>query len=258
MPSDAEPQDRSWVSGDGRAQAFRRPDDRWQLSLPATAPDAWPGLVAELRRDASGTVITAAPSDDDLEPLLRGAGLLPARRIQHWTVPIDAERLARIGLVPGAGPAHTWHPSTHRLLRVTDAELTAVVGLDNVLRHEIPGTAGWHGTVADLRDELDSAAFDPQLYLIAQDERTGRLDGLIRVWLNDAGPRLGCIAVRASARGTRVTGALISAVAAVLTQRGYAEITAETDADNRAAVRLARRLGAAAGRIEVEWEVPTG
>lgn len=242
------------MSGDGAAQAIQRPDDKWQLRLPATATDAWPGLVDELRRDVAGTVITAASPDGELGHVLRAAGLLPVRRIQHWAVPIDTERLARIGLLAGDGPSPAWHPTAHRLLSVTDADLTAVVSLDNALRHEIPGTAGWQGTVTDLHADLDSAAFDPQLYLVAQDVRTGHLDGLIRVWLNDAGPRLGCIAVRASTRGTRVTGALIGAVATVLAQRGYRDITAETDADNHAAVRLARRLGAAAGRIEVEWE----
>lgn len=256
MPSAPGTQERFWASSDGHARALRRPDDKWQLQLPADTPGAWPDLVAELRRDVAGAVITAAPPDDDLEPTLRAAGLLPVRRIQHWIVPIDAERLARIGVLPGGRRPQGERPTTHRLLSVIDADPTAVVDLDNTLRHDIPGTAGWRGTVTDLREDLDSAAFEPELYLVAQDDRTGRLDGLIRVWLNETGPRLGCIALRTSVHGTRVTGALIAAVATVLTHRGFREITAETDANNRPAVRLARRLVAAAGPVEVEWEAP--
>ncbi|MDR7381851.1 GNAT family N-acetyltransferase [Promicromonospora iranensis] len=258
MTPETEPADPLWRSRDGRARAVRRPDGRWQLRLPATAQDAWPELVGELRQGVTGTVITTAPEDPWSAPLLRAAGLVPVRRIQHWSVPIDAEYLAHIGVLPGDEPASPRHPTAHRLLRVTDADPAAVVSLDNTLRHEIPGTAGWQGTEADLREDLASAAFDPELYLVVQDKRSGDYAGLIRVWLNEDGPRLGCVAVRPAVRGTRVTGALIRAVATELVRRGYHRIIAETAATHRAAVRLARRLGASATRVEVEWATPDG
>jgi GNAT superfamily N-acetyltransferase len=125
--------------------------------------------------------------------------------------------------------------------------------LDNALRDEIPGSSGWLGTVGDLRAELSDDDFDPELYLIAEHTSTGSYDGLVRVWNRRPVPRLGCVAVRADWRRSRLTTALLTAVARVLAGRGVREVTAETDEENRASMLLARRVGAVPGPVDVEW-----
>lgn len=245
--------DGRWTVEGGEAHAVRVPDGRWHVRLPPEREDIWATLLGQIHEDVGairpadprpheGELVVTADGDATAAQVaaLDAAGLAPARRIQHWTVPVGS--LAATGTVTADG---------HRLVPIDDADLERVVALDDALRDEIPGTAGWRGTVRFLQDEIDGE--DPSLYLIAEHTATGDYDGLIRVWNRARLPRLGCLGVRAGLRGSRVTAALLTAVGRVLADRGTTAVTTETDVGNHAVVRLARRLAAEPGRVEVEW-----
>ena len=216
------------------------------LRLPEDRPDAWPALVASIRLDVRGELVLEAAADAPavMADQLRVAGLTPRRRTQRWSIPVSVARLPHVA------------PDRHRLISVRDADLERVVNLDNALRDEIPGSSGWLGTVADLRAELSDDDFDPELYLVAEHASTGSYDGLVRVWNRRPTPRLGCVAVRSEWRRGRLTAALLGTVARVLAERGVPQVTAETDEENLASVRLARRVGAVLGPVDVEWVAP--
>ena len=236
----------TWESDGAQAHAVQRPDGQWYLRLPDRT-DTWPGLIESIARDTGGPLVTTEPEASDRESALRACGMVPRRRSRRWTIPVPPRGM-RTGALPE--PAE---PSHHTLISLADADLVRVADLDNALRAEIPGTVGWRGTAADLDDDMSTDAFDPALYLVARDDRTGAYDGLVRAWHNPDGPRLGCIGVRPQWRGPRLTVALLAAVGHVLADRGYEAVTAETDEENLPAVRLARRLGAHPGPVDVEW-----
>lgn len=86
--------------------------------------------------------------------------------------------------------------------------------------------------------------FDPATYLVAVEQRTGDYLGLMRLWLKEAGPRFGFLAVLPRWRRTRITYTLVATIFAEVGRRGYGEVVAEIDATNRASRAVAERAGA--------------
>lgn len=233
----------SWRTADGATlRGIRRPDGRWQLKLPEDRPKDWGTLVDAAVAGGCGTLLVSRPADQTLEQqrCLRGAGFRPCRTEVLWRIPIGPY-LAR--------PVR----SQHRFIPVTDLDVDAVTALDNTIRADIPGTEGWHGTVAELQETLEDPELDPALYRIAQHAKTGSLDGLIRVWNRTPEPRLGCIGVVRSWRRTSLALALVHSVAAPLLERGVAHITTETDSSNGASHLMAANHGGTQVGALIEW-----
>lgn len=109
--------------------------------------------------------------------------------------------------------------------------------LDDLLRQDVPGTDGWRWDPRDFHEE--TAAADPELYLVAVDEATGEYIGIARVW----GTRLGFVGVAREHRRRGIARALLSRVFAVLATRGIDEVTTEIDVDNVASRRTIEPLG---------------
>jgi RimJ/RimL family protein N-acetyltransferase len=86
--------------------------------------------------------------------------------------------------------------------------------------------------------------FDPRTYLVAIDETAGRHAGLVRVWKERSGHRLGLIGVVAGYRRRGVALALLAMAFQPLHEQGVGEVTAEVDPTNTACASLMRRLGA--------------
>jgi len=222
----------------GTLHAVTRPDRRCFVIFDDCRDDAYGPLLAaasaELDRDLYTTV------DEDDRPALRrltGLGFTIHRHEHNYRIVTDP---ARYGLtdVP--------LPSGVDLISAADADLDRLRELDDALRQDIPGTDGWRWDPEGFREQtLGGSDFDPALYVVAVDRGTGAYVGLLRVWMTRAGPRLGCLGVLPAFRRTRVTGALVAAVATTtLHDRGHREVVTVISADNRAANALLDRRAA--------------
>ncbi|MBD0338273.1 MAG: GNAT family N-acetyltransferase [Thermoleophilia bacterium] len=133
-------------------------------------------------------------------------------------------------------------PEGVRLVTADEVELERLRLLDDALRQDVPGTDGWRWEEAGFRGEFDDA-YDPSTYLVAVAE-DGEYVGLVRVWHNPAGPRLGMIGVLPGYRRRGVARALLASAFAALRARGLAEVSTEIDDDNEASKALLLPLGA--------------
>lgn len=238
---------RSWSTVEGVvARAVHRPDGAWLLRLPPESPDAWSALVEAATQDGCGTLLLDRPADqsEGHERALRLAGFTPVRTETKWRIPVAA-----IPITPAR--------AEHHVLPVTEFDPERVAVLDNAIRADIPGTAGWVGTGTQLTHSFDDADFDPALYLVARHPATGSLDGLIRVWNRHPEPRLGCIGVTPSWRRTSLALLLLQSVAGTLRDRDVTHITAETDDTNRASHLMALNHSGTAEEAVIEWRRPS-
>jgi GNAT superfamily N-acetyltransferase len=220
----------------GEVSAWLRPDDRCFLFFDTWRPDAYSPLTeavaADLRRDLYVTL-----DDAEFEALdaCAAAGFSVHRRESYYRIPTDP---AVTGLAAAAMPAGL------DVLSALDADIGRLRLLDDALRQDVPGSDGWRWDVTEFRSETFSPFFDPATYLIAVAPATGEYAGLVRVWRNRAGPRLGMIAILAPYRRRGAARALLRHAFAVLSARGEASATAEADDANVASVSLLTGIGA--------------
>jgi ribosomal protein S18 acetylase RimI-like enzyme len=158
--------------------------------------------------------------DDDAERWLT-AGWTIQRREDEYVVP-------------------TVPPAPHEFLHLEDTDLERLRLLDEELRQEVPGAAGWRWTHEDFVAETYSS---PSVYLV-----TPVYDGICRVWLRKPTPRLGFVGVRRPARSRGLGRALVTAALGETNALGFSEVTTEIDVENAASQALfhgfgARRIG---------------
>jgi ribosomal protein S18 acetylase RimI-like enzyme len=183
------------------------------------------------------TVLAAAPGplwavvgeDDAVQLALFGlAGFTEARREDEVMVPVRTGPAA----VPGLD-----------LVPATEVDVAGLARLDERLRADVPGCAGWVTDPAELRDQFARPYFDPRTYLVAV--AGGDLAGLVRVWRGREGvPRLGLVGVLPAYRRRGLATALLHRAFAPLAARGVPEVSAEVDAADTAAWALLRGFGA--------------
>jgi len=134
--------------------------------------------------------------------ILADAGFMAARRELKVEVDLN-EALAAIG--------DARLPPSVTAISAADAGLDRLRLLDDGLRDDVPGTAGWRSTPAEFTKEtFDPPAFNPATYLVAVDERTGEYIGLVRIWMNRSGPRIGMFGVLRAHRRRGITLALLA------------------------------------------------
>ena len=85
---------------------------------------------------------------------------------------------------------------------------------------------------------------DPATFLVAVDRASGQYAGLVRIWRNRAGPRLGLIATLTQYRRRGVARALLGRAFAVLAARGDTSVVGEVDDTNVTSLPLLTGLGA--------------
>jgi ribosomal protein S18 acetylase RimI-like enzyme len=222
----------------GELRALTRPDGRCFLVFVDCRDDAYGPLVteaaAELRRDLYTVV------DENDEPgrqRLIDLGFAVHRHEHEFRLATDP---SQYGLDHDVAS-----PPGCLLASAAEADLDRLRTLDEALRQDIPGTDGWRWTPEGFREQtFGGDDFDPATYLVAVESRTGAYVGLIRVWMNVTGPRLGCLGVLPAFRRTRVTRALVAAAATVLHDRGHRYVVTEISADNRSALALLTGRGA--------------
>jgi GNAT superfamily N-acetyltransferase len=227
-------EDRSVV---GVATARRRPDDRTFLRFAVSDVAAYQPLVlaadAELRRALTTHADGAAI---DHVNALAAAGF--ETEVVGEVFSIRFERA--LGLLRRA-----WTPSGYRLEGADDVAEDDLFVLDNELRNLVPGSDGWTGDRGAFREELRSPEFDAGTYLVAVEEGSGALVGLVRIWRNPSGPRLGLIGVLPQHRGKPIAAALLKEALSTAATWGFDSLSSETSPDNMHTYPRLRRMGAA-------------
>ena len=135
-------------------------------------------------------------------------------------------------------------PSGFGVLSAASADITWLRLLDDALRQDVPGCEGWRWDAEEFRAETFGPFFDPATYLVAVDRASGQYAGLVRIWRNRAGPRLGLIAMLAGYRRRGAARALLGQAFTVLAARGDTSAVCEVDDTNVASISLLTGLGA--------------
>ncbi len=221
----------------GSVTAFLRPDDRWFVRYDTGRQDALGALLGAVAGNTvSDLYVTVRENDADARDRLGGLGFSVNRRDGIYVIPTDPGR---------TGLTDVPLPDDFVAISAADADEDDLRLLDNALRQDVPGTDGWAWYPPDFHDETyDGGDFDPATYLVAADVNTGEYAGLVRIWVGPGRPRLGLVAVAGPYRRRGVARALLARTFRVLDERGRAEVTAEVDDQNTAALALVTGIGA--------------
>jgi RimJ/RimL family protein N-acetyltransferase len=213
-----------------------RPADVWTAEAAADA--------AELARRRGAPALAHIDEHSAAHDVLTAAGFVEFRRQAVVAISVE-EALAALGraeLPPGV-----------ELRSAADVDEDRLRLLDDELRQDIPGTPGWKSTREEFREHtFADPAFDPRTYLVAVDGESGEYLGLVRIWMNPGGPRLGAVAVRRGYRRRGIAAALVADALAAMRTSGATELTMEYDLQNVAARTLAERLGARRLGVRIE------
>lgn len=229
----------------GAVTAFLRPDDRWFVHFDtASRADSYgPLLAAVAENTVSDLYATIEDADDQALELFARLGFTVSRRESSYLIPVDPQV---------TGLRATADPEGVVIISATDAYEDQLRLLDDTLRQDVPGTAGWKWDPGDFREETFDQQFDPATYLIAVDTASGDYLGLVRVWDCPGVPRLGLIGVLRQHRRRGLASTLLARAFRVLHGRGKTEVTAEVDDTNTPSLSLLLRLGARRGGGSVE------
>jgi ribosomal protein S18 acetylase RimI-like enzyme len=220
----------------GEVSARLRPDNRWFVYFDTWRADAYPPLADAVARDLGRDLfITLQDAEYDALEACAQAGFAVHRRESCYRIPADPAVTGLAGAVLPAGLD---------VLSAADADITRLRLLDDALRQDVPGCEGWRWDAGEFRAETFSPFFDPATYLVAVDRASGQYAGLVRIWRNRAGPRLGLIATLARYRRRGVARALLGQAFTVLAARGDMNVVAEVDDTNVASLALLTGLGA--------------
>lgn len=216
----------------GSVTAWVRPDGRCFVSFSHCEPEARQPLLDAVAGVGHCELITTAPDDPATLSLYRSFGFEPARRETEYLISTDvaAARLAGVALPQGVS-----------VISPSDADLARLRLLDDELRDDVPGTAGWKWKAAAFEEETFGPQYDPALYAVAV--RDGEYVGLARVWKRPEKARLGMIGVLRSERRQGLARALMAHVVAALADRRVEAMTAEVDDANAASIALITGLG---------------
>jgi ribosomal protein S18 acetylase RimI-like enzyme len=236
----------------GEVSARLRPDNRWFLYFDTWRADAYRPLADAIARDLGRDLyVTLEDAEYDALDACAQAGFAVHRRESYYRIPTDS---AVTGL------AKAVLPDGLNVLSAANAHVTQLRLLDDALRQDVPGSEGWRWEAEEFRKETFSPFFDPATYLVAVNQASGQYVGLVRIWRNRAGPRLGLIAVLAQYRRRGVASALLGQTFAILAARGDTSVVGEVDDTNVASVSLLTGLGARryGGNMELIRRQPGG
>jgi GNAT superfamily N-acetyltransferase len=220
----------------GRGHALHRPDARVFISVDSWADDVFETLARAMIGDLARPLYTVV-ADDDREHLGRWArlGFVDNRRENEYAVPTAPATTGLGAAAPPPGVA---------LVGADRVDPARLHRLDERLRQDVPGYAGWSSSADEFRRAtLESPWFDPatSLVAVAQD---GEHLGLVRILGARRHPRLGLVGVLPGHRRRGIARALLAGAFGALDARGVGEVTAEADERDPAAGTLLRGIGA--------------
>ena len=138
-----------------------------------------------------------------------------------------------------------WVPAGFSIRPADAVDADRLFTLDNTLRHDVPGTAGWRGDREAFHAELREAPpFDPAGYLVAIHDANGEYVGLTRIWRNSNGPRFGLVGVLRQYRTTVIAAALMKQAVTATSRWGFETFTASTSPMNAVTYSRLRRMAA--------------
>jgi ribosomal protein S18 acetylase RimI-like enzyme len=230
----------------GRLSVLVRPDQRCFLVSHDCDADAYgPLLDAALAARDQDVYVELDEVVTDAQRACARRGFTVNRREHHYLLPTDP---ARTGLIRRGAP------NGLGIISAAQADADRLRKLDDALRQEVPGTAGWRNAPqAFLRQTFEHPQFDPATYLVAIHHGTGRYVGLVRVWITPGQARLGLIGVLPRWRRRGLAVALLAQAFGVLHDRGLLEATCEVDQTNTASNALMTSIGArrTGGHVEL-------
>jgi GNAT superfamily N-acetyltransferase len=219
----------------GRGHALHRPDGRAFISIDTWADDVFVALAGAMTADLPSPVYTVV-ADDDREHLGRWSmlGFRDNRREDEYAIPTAPEL---------TGLADAGRPTGVSLISAARADEDRLRRLDQELRQDVPGYAGWVNEPAEFhRLTAENRFFDPATNLVAVQE--GEYIGLVRIIGLPRQPRLGLVGVLPRFRRRGVARALLAAALRPLHERGVTTVSAEADESEPAARTLLRSIGA--------------
>jgi GNAT superfamily N-acetyltransferase len=260
---DEENQTRRWlaVTSEGIRATLNvscRPDGRFFMTLEHTPPmepllrELTQGAEQDLRASGVGYLYTLSRTG---HPWLEASGFQVSRREQQFELCLENipaktlnflersyKRLTKYGFEIASLAERQQEPQRdYKLWR-----------LDNELRQAVPGTTGWNSSFEQFyKDTLATRAFDPDTYLVASKDNDYL--GLLRIWLNPSGPRLGLIAVKAAYYRTGLALALVHHAVKTCIAKGLNCVTAESDSTNESVLALHRTLNSKGTGETLEW-----
>jgi len=231
----------------GSATAFLRPDDRWFVTFDTSQEESYQPLLRAVAANTGSDLYAVADETDEhaLETFTR-LGFTLNRRESNLLIPTN----------PQITGLHTFdEPEGIVIISAIDAYEDQLRLLDDALRQDVPGAAGWKWDPGDFHEETFDSQFNPATYLIAVEKDSGDYLGLVRVWDSPGRPRLGLIAILPPYRRRGLASVLLARAFRVLNERGTTEVTAEVDDTNSPSRSLLMRLGARriSGTIELVW-----
>lgn len=230
-----------WIAIDGgkvrgAVVARMRPDDRLFLSFVgdrAHTVGVLSGAATEHTRRPVHAFV--AESDSTIVGAFDAAGFHVGSVSEGFSLPFD-----RVVRALSKWPV----PTGFEVRTAAEVDLDRLFTLDNTLRQDVPGCDGWRGDRQMFRSEFEETPpYEPTAYLVAIDRVNDEYAGLIRIWRNVTGPRVGLIGVARQYRNTSIAAALLRQAIAAASTWGHESFVAETSPTNRVIHRRLERLG---------------
>jgi RimJ/RimL family protein N-acetyltransferase len=238
----------AWVGDDpvGGLAVWLRPDGRRQLMFHDVEPEAYRALV-DAAGETPSDLVLMDEEDTAARLILGGLGFHQKRSERVYEVPVDPEL---------TGLEDAVLPGRIDTISAAYADVDQLRYLDDTLRQDVPGCAGWRSDPDTFVTDTFGPQFDEATYLVALDHGEGEGDGeyvgLIRIWWPTRGPRLGLVGVRGPYRRRGIARALLARAFAVVYERGYDYVRAEVDVTNEPSNALVSSLGARVVGSDVE------
>jgi ribosomal protein S18 acetylase RimI-like enzyme len=225
---------------------LHRADGRAFISIDTWADDVFVALAEAMTQDLASPVFTVV-ADDDREHLGRWSllGFRDNRREDEYAIPTAPE---------ATGLAASVLPVGFTLLSADRVDEDRLRCLDQELRQDVPGYAGWVNQPEEFhRMTFESRFFDPAINLVAVHE--SEYVALIRTYGLPRQPRVGLIGVLPAFRRRGLARALLAGAFHPLHERGVTSVSAEADQSDPAARNLLKGVGAVrtGGAIELVW-----
>ena len=231
---------RRWMAMDGgeiagAVSTFVRPDRRVFLSFTGSDRSSMTPLATAVRQ-AFGRPVHTFVDVADAEGIeaLANAGFEPELVSERFEIRFDAALhwLRR-----------AWVPTGMTIQRADAVDEGRLFTLDNTLRQDLAGCDGWRGDRDLFHEELtDAPPFVASAYLVGVDRDNGEYVGLVRVWRNPVGPRLGLVGVLRQYRNTSIAAALLAQALSAASGWGHATFVTDTSPANPVTYPRLRRL----------------